>query len=148
MKRACFPVVFILMVCAMGVVAQEPALVFKPGDTVRLMVIFKTPVSLSHGSFEFQLTGQRQNPQQEFLPYFGGNNLAESSKTEYEISGKLGENVATGEYRLHVISVKSEGVQKTYQRGKDFQSEIVIRINNPKHVLFPGIKDVTVQPSQ
>jgi hypothetical protein len=51
-----------------------------------------------------------------------------------------------GMWRLEIIDVFSAGVMNRYNFGKEFQKEVVVRIENPRHVRFPEIKDVTLQP--
>src|SRR5712692_1175497 len=90
--------------------AQEPAVFYKPGDTVRIVVSFKSPVSLSEGRFFFRLQDKLQETQHGFQTEFNGGQFSKSTDAEYEVSGVVGENIASGMWRLEIIDVFSAGV--------------------------------------
>ncbi len=128
--------------------APDVGTVYKPGDTVRIVVSFKTPVTLDGGQFYFYLKGDPQENQKGFATEFGGGQFTELSDTEYEIAGTVSDTLASGEWQLRIIDAVSTGARRRYNFGTEFSKEVVIRIVNPKHVRFPEIKDVTVKPPQ
>jgi hypothetical protein len=140
-------VVAMLFTCG-GLRAQAPTagLVYHPGDTVRVVVSFKAPIALDGGTFYFQLTGELHNDQQGFARDFGGSGFKKLSDTEYEVSGEVSAALASGTWRLGILDMRTQGVTKRYTYPSDFTSEVTIRIENPKRVEFPAIKDVRVQP--
>ncbi len=146
LKASLLVVALVLGVSAEASWAQEPELVFKPGDTVRVVVAFKTPIALDGGGFFFYLQGDPQEPQRTFATEFGGSQFAKISDNEYEIAGTVREEFASGRWQLRIIDVAAGGVRRRYNFGTDFKSELTIRIGNPKHVRFPEIKDVTLKP--
>ncbi len=145
MKRAVVVLAVVLFSAAV-LAAQEPEVVFRPGDTVRIVVTFKSPVNLDSGACFFRFRGELQENQRGFGTEFGLHQLARISDTEYEFSGTVPPTSASGRWRLEIIDPSSEGVARRYQFGQGFNKEVVIRIVNPKHVQFPDIEDVTVKP--
>ena len=128
------------------VLSQQVGLSKRPGDSVRVTLTFQAPISASSTAFRFEMPRKDvQEQQQGFRTYFDGNQSNKLSDREIEISGTVGENNATGDYKLIWVMVTSEQISKRYDLGSDFQEEIVIRVNNPKHVSFAKIKEVTVQ---
>ncbi len=146
MRKMLLALVVALWTCAASAQAPEVGTVYKPGDTVRIVVSFKTPVSLDGGQFYFYLKGDPQENQKGFATEFGGSQFTMLSDSEYEIAGTVTNNLASGQWQLRVIDVGSQGARRRYQFGADFGNEVLIRIVNPKHVRFPEIKDVTVKP--
>jgi hypothetical protein len=126
--------------------APEVTLVYHPGDSVRVAVSFKEPVHLEGGRFYFQLQGALQSGQPGFGDAFQGSELKKISDTEYEFAGQIPEVTASGTWRLGFIDASMQGVSKRYNFGTDFKKDVTIRIENPRHVQFPEIKDVGVRP--
>ena len=146
MKIAVAVLIVALLRGAASAQAPEVGTVYKPGDTVRVLVRFQSPAGLEGGQFYFRLKGETQQNQKGFRTEFPGSQFTKISDTEYEIAGTVHENDASGEWRLEIIDVASRGIQRRYAFGADFKTEVTIRIVNPKHVRFPEIKDVTVKP--
>jgi hypothetical protein len=128
--------------------AQEPSLIYRPGDTVRVVVRFKAPIIATSMSFQFVVQTGDTLQQGNLSRVFGSGASKNISDTEYEISGTVGERILTGEYRLASIQVISQGVSKNYTAGSDFQTRIIIKIENPAVADFPQIEDLTLQPLQ
>jgi hypothetical protein len=138
----------VLLACT-ALNGQAPAVgvVYHPGDAVHIIVSFKSPVTLTNGRFLFVLNGAPHADQQGFEAQFGGTDFKRLSETEYEVSGDVSPIMASGGYRLEVLYMTMQGVTKLYNRDPDLAgNEITIRIENAKHIEFPGIKDVRVQP--
>ena len=146
MRKMLLALVVALWTCAASAQAPEVGTVYKPGDTVRIVVSFKTPVSLDGGQFYFYLKGDPQENQKGFATEFGGSKFTKLSDAEYEIAGAVSAAFASGEWQLRIVDAASSGVRRRYNFGAEFTKEVVIRIVNPKHVRFPEIKDVTVKP--
>lgn len=126
----------------------KPAVVYHPGDTVRLVVTFKdTGVSFGDGSARFYLQGEPRDGQKAFPRQFDLNRLSKLVENEYEFSAMIGDQAAAGEYRLEWITGAANGLSRMYNLGRDFQAVITIRIENSKRVDFPDIKNIELKTS-
>jgi hypothetical protein len=137
----------ILVTCNVVVRGQEPAEVRHPGDTVRIVVTFKSPVEADSVRYQFALTGQLDSRQQGFTNGFWSEGPGKKrSPTEYELTGTILGTIATGTYRLVTVRLVVNGVEKDYYLEKDFQKIVELRIDNPATVSFPEIKDLKPEP--
>jgi hypothetical protein len=139
---------FLLFVtCNIAVEAQEPAEVRHPGDTVRIVVTFKSPVDADSVRFQILLTGQLDSRQQGFTNgFWSAGSGQKRSPTEYELTGTIPGNIATGAYRLVTVRLVVKGAERDYYLEKDFQKVVELRIDNPATVSFPEIKDLKSEP--
>lgn len=146
-KTAAFAILAV-MLCAGLAHAQGPEVgtVYRPGDTVRIVVTLKSPLAVSRANFRFNLDGKLQPQQLGYHSYFDGSDFTKISDIEYEIAGRVTDDTASGKYKLSWFYLYSNGAEKQYVVGQDFQQVVVVRIENPAHVEFPDVKDITVKP--
>lgn len=126
--------------------APEVGTVYKPGDTVRVVVTLKSPLVVTRAQVRFTLDGEPRPDQRGFHNYLDCDNVTKISDTEYEIAGRVIDDDASGKYKLSWFYLYSNGAEKQYVVGQDFQQVVLVRVENPAHVKFPEIKDVTVKP--
>lgn len=86
----------------------EAALAYRPGDTVRIFVRFKEPVSLKYALLRFSLQGPLPAGQKVFTSIIDANSFTKLSDREFELTGKIGEHVATGTYQLSFINATDD----------------------------------------
>jgi hypothetical protein len=137
----------LLSIVAVGVCqAQEASVVFHPGDKVHVLVNFKAPPpTLENVNVVFQLLGVVDKDQALLTTVFQGGDVKKITETQFEVTGLVAQNVASGHYRLNYIGVVSKGVGKQYNEGADF-NEVVVTVVNPEHPDFPAIANVHVAP--
>ncbi len=146
--RACLASVFYLLTAASGtaVAADTPAatIAYRPGDTVRVFVTFSEPVALKSAYLRFSLEGALPEGQKVFLNYFDVTTPVRSSEREYELTGKIGDHVASGTYQVAFINATdSADLTRSYTPGPDF-AVIRLAVRNDDRVLFPDIKSIRV----
>jgi len=145
MKNITVLLVFIVM-CAVTAFAQEASVVFHPGESVHILVTFKTPPgTFESAAFAFGLVGKPEKAQEQLGQGFQGNQIKKVSDTQFEISGTIPDHTASGNFRLNWININIKGVGKQYNEGNDFK-ELTITIINSEHPEFPAIDDVKLAP--
>jgi hypothetical protein len=82
--------------------------------------------------------------QQGFHRYVEGSTFTMLSDRDYEIAATVPHVIASGTYKLLMFSLTVDGATRAYQFGKDFKSDILLRLNNPRHVRFPAVKEIRV----
>jgi hypothetical protein len=126
--------------------AQEASVVFHPGESIHILVTLKTPtIPFDNTAFYFGLVGQPDKLQAQLGRGFQGNEYKKISDTQFEISGKIPDHTATGNFTLNWISVNINGVGKVYDAGSDFKS-VTVTVINSEHPDFPAIDDVKLVP--
>jgi hypothetical protein len=144
--RNVLPLLLLGALCLSTASAQEPSVVFHPGDTIHILIAFKKPpITIESASFNFIAVGQPDKAQELLNRSIGGNQLHKISDVEYEISGTIPDHIVSGRYSLNYIHVAAAGVSKPYAAGNDFK-ELTITTINPEHPEFPAIDDVKLAP--
>ncbi len=142
-------IVMLLVLVVLGagtVAAQEVGVVFHPGETVHILVTFKTPPNpVEAATFGFGLVGQPEKAQEPLGQGFQGSQFKKISDAQFEISGTIPDHTASGNFKLNWINIGIKGVGKQYNEGADFKG-LTIRIINPEHPEFPAIDDVKLTP--
>jgi hypothetical protein len=122
----------------------EATVAYRPGDTVRIFVTFKEPISLKNAMLRFGLQGALPAGQKVFTSFFDANALVKLSDREFELTGKIGEHVATGTYQLGFINATDDAdFTRNFNAGQDFPV-ITISVRNDRRVEFPDIKTIRV----
>jgi hypothetical protein len=122
----------------------EATLAYRPGDTVRVIVTFKEPISLKNAMLRFNLQGALPAGQKVFTSLFDANALVKLSDREFELTGKIGEHVATGTYQLGFINATDDAdFTRSFSAGQDLPV-ITISVRNERRVEFPDITTVRV----
>jgi len=118
--------------------------VFHPGETVHILVTFKTPpASIGSAVCAFGIVGQPDKKQEQLAQNIQVNQVKKVNDTQFEVSGTISEHIASGTFRLNWINIGINGVAKMYTEGTDFK-ELTISILNPEHPEFPAIDAVKV----
>jgi hypothetical protein len=118
------------------------AVAYRPGDTVRVFVTFKEPISLKYATVRFSLQGQLPEGQKAFSNFFDVTSPVKSSEREFELTGKIGDHVASGTYQIIFMSAANEGdLSRTFNVGQDFPA-ITLSIRNDRKVEFPDVKSI------
>jgi hypothetical protein len=126
--------------------AQETSVVFHPGDPIHVLVNFKTaPPTLEGAVFSFNLLGNPDKQQQMLTTSFQGNQVKKITDTQFELTGTVAANSASGTYRLNWINVTIKTIGKQYNEGSDFK-DLTIAVLNPEHPEFPLIENVQLAP--
>jgi len=134
--------ILLIVVSAVSASAQEAAVVFHPGETIHILVSFKTPpISIASAVCAFGIVGQPDKKQEQLAQNFPINQVKKVTDTQFEVSGTIPEHIASGTFRLSWINIGINGVGKSYAEGTDFK-ELTIHILNPEHPEFPAIDDV------
>jgi hypothetical protein len=124
----------------------EATVAYRPGDTVRVIVTFKEPIPLKNAMLRFNLQGALPAGQKVFTPLFDANALVKLSDREFELTGKIGEHVATGTYQLSFINATDDAdFTRSFSAGQDLPV-ITISVRNDRRVEFPDITSVKVAP--
>ena len=107
----------------------------RPGDPVRILVHFNTAQAIESGSAILERRaneGECHVPQA--VPLKGQiicSTIEKITETEYLFSGAV-ENNATGWYKLTKVLSRSDGKEKQYVWGHDFDGIVRIVISNPQ----------------
>jgi hypothetical protein len=126
--------------------AQGTSVVFHPGDPIHVLVNFKTaPPTLEGAVFGFNLLGNPDKQQELLGTSFQGNQIKKITDTQFELTGTVAANSASGTYRLNWISITAKSIGKQYSEGSDFK-ELTIGVLNPEHPEFPAIETVHIAP--
>jgi hypothetical protein len=124
----------------------EATVAYRPGDTVRVIVTFKESIPLKNAMLRFNLQGALPAGQKVFTPLFDANALVKLSDREFELTGKIGEHVATGTYQLSFINATDDAdFTRSFSAGQDLPV-ITISVRNDRRVEFPDITSVKVAP--
>jgi hypothetical protein len=124
------------------------SLAYKPGDTIRVIVVFKEPVSLTGIVARFGLQGTPRDGQKEFKNFFDNGGFSPLSDKEYELDFKISEDVAAGTYQLQFINgTINPGLTRSFNSGTDFAA-LMVHFKNDKLIAFPDIRDVKLQPAK
>lgn len=128
--------------------AQEPT-TYHPGETIRVSVVFEGPDAdkIVTANTYSELKSLVKPEQAGFQPGFGSNSNKTAPNT-FELSFKVPDNQATGDYVLTQISanlqIGDSRVGVVYG-PMDFPA-LKFRIENPNTIKKPAIKNVTVLP--
>jgi hypothetical protein len=124
----------------------DATLAYRPGDTVRVIVTFKEPVSLKSAMLRFYLQGALPAGQKVFAQLFDANSFTKLSDREFELTGKIGDHVATGTYQLSFINATDDAdFTRNFSAGQDLPV-VTISVRNDRRVEFPDITTVRVAP--
>lgn len=124
----------------------DAALAYRPGDTVRVIVTFKEPIALKNVVLRFYLQGALPAGQKVFAQLFDANTVTKLSDREFELSGKIGDHVATGTYQLSFINATDDAdFTRNFSAGQDLPV-VTISVRNDRRVEFPDITGVKVAP--
>lgn len=122
----------------------EAMVAYRPGDTVRIFITFKEPISLKGADVRFNLEGTLPEGQKVFLNYFDVTSPVKSSEKEFELTGKIGDDVASGTYQLAFINATDQAdLTRMFNPGPDFPA-ITVCVRNDNHISFPDIKSVRI----
>jgi len=122
----------------------EATVAYRPGDTVRIFVTFKEPISLRSVLVRFSLQGALPAGQKVFASFFDANSFTKLSDREFELTGKIGERVATGSYELAFINATDDAdFTRSFNARQDIPV-ITISVRNDRSVEFPDIKTIRV----
>jgi hypothetical protein len=122
----------------------EATLAYRPGDTVRVVVTFKEPISLKYALVRFSLQGPLPAGQKVFTSIVDANSFTKLSDREFEMTGKVGEHVATGTYQLSLINATDDSdFTRSFGAGQDLPV-VTISVRNDRRVEFPDIQTVRV----
>jgi hypothetical protein len=126
--------------------AQEVAVGLRahPGDPVRVLVSFKMPIAPHALMARFELSGPLQKDQTGFSGLLDLPDLRKVSERDYEVSGKVGDHVAAGQYRLTQIYLTVDGLTRVYRAGSDFQGDVTLDVANDQRSEFPDIDKVKI----
>jgi hypothetical protein len=99
-----------MLAATIAIAADTPdaTITYRPGDTVRVIISFKEPISLRGALVRFGLQGGLPAGQKVFTSFFDANGLVKLSDREFELTGKIGEHVATGTYQLGFINATDD----------------------------------------
>lgn len=125
---------------------QQVGLIYHPGETIHLTVAFESPVTLTAGTFYLNLVSPARADQPGFSTQLLGSDFKQLSDREYEVSGQVREDTASGTWHLTMLNVRKDGTTKSYQVGADLPDNVTLRVENSKSVQFPAIKNVRVGP--
>jgi hypothetical protein len=110
----------------------------RPGDPVRILVNFKTPIVLKGGTAILQREGREGECHLPQVNPLKGEivctKIEKITNTEYLFSGVV-ENNSTGWYKLTKVVAQSGDKEKEYLWGHDFHDKVRILIKNPKEKL-------------
>jgi hypothetical protein len=122
----------------------DATLAYRPGDTVRVIVTFKEALSLKSAMLRFYLQGALPAGQKVFTPIVDASSFTKLSDREFELTGKVGEHVATGTYQLSFINATDDAdFTRNFSAGQDLPV-ITISVRNDRRVEFPDITSVRV----
>jgi hypothetical protein len=126
----------------------EATIAYRPGDTVRVFVTFNEPISLKGALVRFSLQGQLPEGQKVFTNFFDVASPVKSSEREFELTGKIGDHVASGTYQIVFMTAENEGdLSRTFNAGQDFPT-IKLCVRNDRKVEFPDVKSIKLgQPA-
>lgn len=138
---------FLLVLCVGAVFAAEipeTTIVYRPGDTLRVIATFKEPISLQFGNLRFALQGQLPEGQKAFSDFFDVASIHKLSDKEFELTGKIGENVASGTYRALIFSgTNNENLSRVFNVGATLPV-ITVCIRNDRRGEFSDLKSLEV----
>jgi len=124
----------------------EATLAYRPGDTVRIFVTFKEPISLKYALLRFNLQGPLPAGQKVFTSIVDASSFTKLSDREFEMTGKIGEHVATGTYQLSFINASDDAdFTRNFSAGQDLPV-VTISVRNDRRVEFPDITTIRVAP--
>jgi hypothetical protein len=124
----------------------DASVAYRPGDTVRVIVTFKEPVSLKSAMLRFYLQGALPAGQKVFAQLFDANSFTKLSDREFELAGKIGDHVATGTYQLSFINATDDAdFTRNFNAPQDLPV-VTISVRNDRRVEFPDITAVKVSP--
>ncbi len=122
----------------------EATVVYRPGDTIRIFVTFKEPISLRGVIARFNLRDQLPAGQKVFTSFFDANSFVKQSDHEFELTGKIGEHVAAGTYQLGFINATDDAeFTRSFSAGQDFPV-VIVSVRNDRRVEFPDITTIRV----
>jgi len=138
---------FLIVLCVGSVFAAEipeATIVHRPGDTVRVIATFKEPVSLQFGNLRFALQSQLPEGQKAFSTFFDLASVHKLSDKEFELTGRIGENVASGTYRAVIFNgTNSENLSRVFNIGATLPV-ITVCIRNDRRGEFSDLKSLEV----
>jgi hypothetical protein len=134
----------IVSLCSLSA-AQDLAVGLRvhPGDPVRVLVGFKTAIT-PKVMVRFQLVVPLQTDQMGFSSLLDLRELKGISEKDYEVSGKVPDLLASGQYRLTQIYVTIGELTRTYDAGTDFHDNVTLDVANEQHSSFPDIDKVKI----
>jgi hypothetical protein len=120
---------------------------YKPGDTIRISITFDgSDVGDIHAA---QVTirnfAEPEKGQQGFNTVLNGGDSKRASRNTFEVSIKVPDIIASGEYRLHQIYITFEGGRPPvyYTMETDFKEKLLFHIKNSKHFEDPKITSIS-----
>jgi hypothetical protein len=94
----------------------------------------------------FNLQGALPAGQKVFTSLFDANTLVKLSDREFELTGKIGEHVATGTYQLGFINATDDAdFTRNFSAGQDLPV-VTVSVRNDRRVEFPDITTIRVAP--
>jgi hypothetical protein len=124
--------------------SPDATLAYRPGDVVRVFVTFKEPVTLTGGSFRFDLQGAQPDGQKVLQRTAFSSTFTKLSDTEYELDAKISEDLAEGTYQLSWIQgAITPALSRMFDTGTGLPL-ITVRLRNERRISFPDIKEVRI----
>jgi hypothetical protein len=130
--------------------AQATPPAYRPGETIRISVTFDGPDAekITSADMVVQLGSPLEPKQTNFNTGFSGSSNKTGPKT-FEISYKVSDGLASGEYKLVQISAVvafSQNGRVSFSYPLAELPSITFKIENPNTVTKPELKGVTVLP--
>jgi hypothetical protein len=135
----------IVSLCSLSA-AQDLAVGLRvhPGDPIRVLVGFKTPITPKQVMARFQLVVPLQTNQAGFSSLLDLREQKAISEKDYEVSGKVPDLLASGQYRLTQVYVTIGDLTRSYNAGIDFHDNVTLEVANEQHSSFPDIDKVKI----
>lgn len=146
--RFVYAVVFAVLSCVSPLMAQNAVPTYKPNQTITLSITFQGPDASKIKSAQWVANASALQPNQ---PSFSQQLDARDSKpgaspNTFDVSIKVGEEQATGEYEVQVIrAITDNPPLNLYYSGTDVPAR-KFRVENSLTFTKPSIKDVKVLP--
>jgi len=134
----------VLAVISAPACAQEPQLAFHPGDAVHTVIVFEKPTEIDLAVVYFGAQDPVQADQKGLRTDFRCTELVRISPTEWEISGRIPQNIASGKYESGRIDAGLHGATRVYSVGNGYGRAVLIRVSSTEHTNLPDIKSVDV----
>jgi len=145
MRKALKTILVAAALSSLGVAHAQDAKVLPkhPGDNVKYEVKFDGPNAdkIRTVNAGLRMRGDTPKDQVGFSAYIPDDGVSPSPSRAFELTFRIPENAANGDYYLNLSAIAEEG-SGDYRDGQEFNAP-PIRIENPRTFTPPGI---TVKP--
>jgi hypothetical protein len=142
-------ILFALLILDNAALAQTPLPSYKPGDKLKITVTFAGPdagkiinVGISLGLTTPRVSGQ------ESLSGGVGCTGTRVEGNKFEATCEIRDNTAAGEYSLEQITAGLHDPDGSFTYAKNELPARTFKVENPRKLTKPELKDVTVVPKQ